>query len=169
MTTKIRQDASSRKRIGFIDPQSGIWEYIQQLPFKIDTYKSTVNRKILPIKNEIKYNSKGNTYQPAYREDRIEAFLSRIMPNWGTALALQYKPGGSILQHRDTTGYGITVASVSSCDYILKLDGTNYKVKGNQVISFPSKIPHAAWHETDEIRYTICCWELDTSKLTRIN
>ncbi len=70
-------------KIGRVDPNSGIWDYLNQLPFKHDTYKTTVKRKILAIKTEIRYKYNGNIYLPGYRDERVEAFLSRIMPTWG--------------------------------------------------------------------------------------
>ncbi|MEM1167505.1 MAG: hypothetical protein AAGJ08_00040 [Cyanobacteria bacterium P01_H01_bin.35] len=154
-------------KIGRVDPNSGIWDYLNQLPFKHDTYKTTVKRKILAIKTEIQYKYNGNIYLPGYRDERVEAFLSRIMPTWGTALVLRYEPGGKISPHRDTTGYGRTVCTVSSEPYILTLDTVHYKILANTVISFPSKTVHSAHHETNNTRLVLCCWEFDKSKLSR--
>ena len=74
-------------------------------------------------------------------------------------LAMKYQPGGEISLHRNSTGYGRIAYSISSCEFIFQLEDIKYRIPANNVISFPAKVPHAAYHIGDHERLVLCCWE----------
>ena len=144
-------------------------EHIKTLPFQEDTYKSSSGRTIVPINYKIVPAGPGkHKRERALIDHRIQKFLIKFLKlNPVVGLVLKYQPGGRISQHRDGNGYGPKAFSVSSTDYFLGLrkdDGEQavYRVGANQVISFPSKLVHWAWHETNEERLSIIGWTYNT-------
>ena len=145
--------------VGVVNPLSGIWSYINNLPWEDDEYKSTKGRQVCHIANKVTYKVGGNIYQHGHQDTRISNFFSRLYPEWGIGLAMKYQPGGEIGLHRDSTGYGRIAYSISSCEFIFQLEDIKYRIPANNVISFPAKVPHAAYHIGDHERLVLCCWE----------
>ena len=145
--------------VGTVSEETGIWDYVRQLPWESDHYKSTTKRTVCHIKKKITYNPNGNIYEEGYKDSRIAAFFHHLNPDWGIGLALNYESGGKIGTHRDSTGYGRLAHSISSCKFIFELAGIKYRIPANKVISFPTKVPHAAYHIGNHERLVLCCWE----------
>ena len=140
-------------------------EYVKTLTFQKDNYKSSSGRTIVPINWDITPVGAGKHKRVrALVDQRIQKFLVKFLKTCYTVgLVLKYQPGGRINKHRDANGYGPLAVSVSSTDFNLGLqheDGTEviYNVGANQVISFPSKLVHWAWHDTYEERLAIIGW-----------
>lgn len=149
--------------VGKVDSDE-IWNYVANLPFERDHFKSTSSREVCHIGKKITYNRDGNVYQEGYKDERISSFFSRLNSDWGVGLAMKYEKGGRIGLHRDSTGYGIVAHSISSCEFYFELDNKKYRIPANTVISFPTKVPHSAYHLGDCERFVLCCWEF-TPKL----
>ena len=140
-------------------------EHVNTFSFQEDKYKSSSRRKVVPINWDITPAGPGKHTRVRARVDlRIQKFLVKFLKTCYTVgLVLKYQPDGRISKHRDGNGYGPVAVSVSSTDYFLGLqqeDGTEtvYHVGANQVISFPSKLVHWAWHETNDERLVILGW-----------
>jgi Uncharacterized iron-regulated protein len=146
--------------IGKVSPETGIWEHISNMKFVEDSFKSTKNRSVVPLRRDVKPTPDGNhECELGMRDKRTEAFITRIMNNWGIGLILKYEKSGYIKPHRDGNGYGHKVVSVSSCDYELTIDNHRFDIPANTIISFNSKLLHSAKHSSDNNRYVICAWE----------
>ena len=153
--------------LGVLD---SVWvEHIKTLPFEKDDYRSSSGRTVVPINYKITPAGKGKHRRTKGIVDkRVHKFLLRYLKyNPLVGLVLKYQPGGQIDKHRDGNGYGPLAISVSSTDYYLGLRKDNgeqavYLVRANQIISFPSKLVHWAWHDTNEERFAIIGWTYES-------
>ena len=70
--------------IGKVSPETGIWEHISNMKFVEDSFKSTKNRSVVPLRRDVKPTPDGNhECELGMRDKRTEAFITRIMNNWG--------------------------------------------------------------------------------------
>lgn len=153
--------------LGIVNP---IWaDYIRTLPFDEDDYRSSAGRTTLPINYKISPAGSGKHRRTkGYRNHRINCFLLKNLKHAPfIGLALNYEPRGKISPHRDGNGYGPLAISVSDTDYYLGLrkdDGEQaiYFVGAHQLISFPSKLVHWAWHKGDHERFALIGWHYDS-------
>ena len=122
-----------------------------------DPYKSSVQRKLLPIGYEGTLDNPPQYFQ-AHWDDRMDALAKRFTPNWKLALLCLYGKGGGIKLHRDSTAYGNVATAVSSTAYIFQHDNNRYECKAGHIYQFNSKLPHAVEPLAEE-RWALIWWE----------
>ena len=68
--------------IGKVSPETGIWEYISSMNFVEDTFKSTKNRSVVPLRRDVKPTPDGNhECELGQRDKRTETCIRSV--NWG--------------------------------------------------------------------------------------
>ncbi|MGB3513840.1 MAG: hypothetical protein WBA93_32465 [Microcoleaceae cyanobacterium] len=151
------------KQIGVTDADA-LEEYMKTLEFGQDQYKAANNRKILPIKHQFVGHYSKPMVAQGYRDERIEKFLDIAYPGWEIALALHYRPGGNVDLHRDATGYGQLAISVSSTDFVFRIENERHECQRGAIYLFRTKVLHGT-EPLDRERFTIVAWKIDWRKI----
>ena len=157
---------------GFVD---SVWlEYVKTLTFQEDIYSSNSGRTIVPIALRIIPAGPGKHKREFVGIDKRirKLFLRYLKCDPIIALVEKLESNSKIQEHRDSNGYGPLAYCVSSTEYFFGLKKDNgeqavYRIRANQLISYPSKLVHWAWHETNEERYTLTGWKYTGRGLIR--